>query len=201
MDPETLPPYALFQQKEQSVSCGNKVKRYCKSTATFCADIFKKTASFICEAGSLITWFIMYPIKNPGLSILLLIVLFIASGAIVAPILDRVWYAKANQEWADSHQICQCKFITQTSVNVTCENKTEFISFTNGDKISRIVGVDRQCFIKHPINSVSDIADSNPYATYYFLRSGVPGLILWFGFGCIVSFVLLVIVGDMTARS
>ena len=194
VNPETLPAYSLFEIKEQSASCGSKVKGYYTSTSAFCANVFKKAFSFICEVGSWITWIIMYPIKNPGLSIFFLVVLFIASGVIVGPVLDRVWHAKASQEWTSTRQECQCKFITQTSVNVTCENKTEFISFTNGDKISRIIDVDRPCFVKRPINTVSDITDSNPYATYYFFGPVVryPALFIWFVFGIIASGALII---------
>ena len=163
MDPEALPPYT------------------------------RKTKKDVCRSNLYENVKIIFT-SLPLVAFLIIVLLFTASGVIIAPILDRVNYETIHQEWTTSHQPCQCKFITATSVDITCENKTEeSFTFTKGDSKSHTIGVNKQCFVKHPVNTISDIAESNPYATYYFLDVGISvGAFLWFVLGCVtMPFLLL----------
>jgi len=132
--------------------------------------------------------------------------LFVASGIIAVPILDKQDHLRVRRDWLVIHQECQCKYANITSLTVTtvvmCPDKSaESVTFANINTTGAI-DVERACFIEHPIKIMNSIRYDNPYDRYQFLADNRAPVWLgiWFGCDCALVLMLFLIGFGICAR-
>jgi hypothetical protein len=180
-------PVAVIETKDNA-SYASTIKKYFEPVKIFCVNVFTKIYGFICEIRS---GFIAVFHKCNWDTLCIIFLLFMPSGTIVVPILDKANHAAFRRDWLIIHQECQCKYanITPLSVTtvVTCGDKVESVTFPNINT-TEVIDITRTCFIEHPIKITDSIRYNNPCDTYWFFAKNRESALMvllgiWFYLG------------------